>query len=185
MSETKICSKCGVEKTLPSFVKHKQCVGGYSGCCKTCDNHRQRQLRMSAPEKYREQNKAYRESNRERIRKQKRQWAQANKVRLRKMLNARRKSNPLKHRQDTLAWYYKHKEKVNRKRSEDRKQNPAKHRVYEKRHRQKNHERILLSSVRYNARKSMTGLNADPALIEAKVLIYQIRKEIQNQTAPA
>lgn len=48
--ETKVCSKCGTEKPLSEYHKHKACVGGVNSYCKFCQY---------------EQNKKWAEANKE------------------------------------------------------------------------------------------------------------------------
>jgi len=32
------CSRCGIEYPMDKFIKNKDCVGGYAGTCKNCQN---------------------------------------------------------------------------------------------------------------------------------------------------
>lgn len=47
MEETRVCSKCKIEKPLSEFRKMKRCKGGYGGQCKICCNTRDKELRTS------------------------------------------------------------------------------------------------------------------------------------------
>ncbi|MBC8234389.1 hypothetical protein H8E77_32980 [bacterium] len=64
----KKCSKCGVEKPLEEFVKHKQCKYGRAGICKVCSNKRSAEWKkVNSEGRSAQRRKRYAETNGERV----------------------------------------------------------------------------------------------------------------------
>lgn len=55
----KRCSKCGDEKTLESFSKHKSCKGGRHTQCKSCVNERNKERYSQNPTPSKKANQEY------------------------------------------------------------------------------------------------------------------------------
>ena len=51
MMETKICSKCGVEKKVCEYYKKKGCLFGVNSYCKKCQLEIKQNLMKNNPEK--------------------------------------------------------------------------------------------------------------------------------------
>lgn len=68
MNDTKRCSKCGEEKPLSDFHRHKTGRDGLRSECKTCESARHKRYRETNREKIRERHKRYREANLEKHR---------------------------------------------------------------------------------------------------------------------
>lgn len=57
--ETKVCTKCGVEKSLSEFVKQAACRDGLHPRCKSCCNEYQKQYSKTNKEKIRQRRRKY------------------------------------------------------------------------------------------------------------------------------
>lgn len=56
---TKICSKCGIEKSIESFNKHQDHTDGLRSECKDCTNKSKKQWRQKNKEQIREKEKKW------------------------------------------------------------------------------------------------------------------------------
>jgi len=65
---TKVCTKCGVEKSLDDFHKHPRGKYGKSPSCKICNNKKSRAWHAKNKEKATQYNRDWREKNKERFR---------------------------------------------------------------------------------------------------------------------
>lgn len=74
----KVCAKCGVEKPVGEFHKHKCGKDGVRGQCKTCVLKSNRLYNAANPEKIREVNAAWRKANPEKGRQYKKNYRMAN-----------------------------------------------------------------------------------------------------------
>lgn len=74
MMETKICSKCGVEKKVCEYYKKKGCLFGVNSYCKKCQLEIKQNLRKNNPEKYKEQTKKYYEKTKDTQKEKKKIW---------------------------------------------------------------------------------------------------------------
>jgi len=72
--ETKICSKCGVEKKVCEYYKKKGCLFGVNSYCKKCQLEIKQNLRKNNPEKYKEQTKKYYEKTKDTQKEKKKIW---------------------------------------------------------------------------------------------------------------
>lgn len=63
----KICSKCGVEKELGEFVKHKDCKDGVAGYCKECEAIKTKQYRAINREILLAKKTEYKRNNAEKV----------------------------------------------------------------------------------------------------------------------
>lgn len=73
---TKVCSKCGEEKELSEFCKHKIEKDGLSSICKQCKKQQDFLYRntQSGKESHRRANKIYRKKNREKRKEYNKEW---------------------------------------------------------------------------------------------------------------
>lgn len=69
---SKVCKKCGIEKSINEFSKHKFNKDGHFGSCKKCESMRGKEYR-SRPE-VKERIKAYREKYKEKNRKRAKEY---------------------------------------------------------------------------------------------------------------
>tara|TARA_R110002096_G_C14421298_1_gene709152 strand:- start:79 stop:882 length:804 start_codon:yes stop_codon:yes gene_type:complete len=87
--ETKLCSKCGVEKALSDFSKNKNKRDGLKTSCKDCA----RAYRAANKEKIREREKAYRQANKAIISERGKVYHEANKEKIAEKMKAYREAN--------------------------------------------------------------------------------------------
>lgn len=57
--ETKVCTKCKIEKTFDEYYKKKGCSNDLNSYCKKCHLELKQKFRKENPEKYKEQSKVY------------------------------------------------------------------------------------------------------------------------------
>ena len=72
--ETKICSKCKIEKPIFEFCKNSRNKDGFAYCCKACE----KQYRKDNAKHIIERRRQYYKNNSERILKQKKQYRKNN-----------------------------------------------------------------------------------------------------------
>lgn len=77
--KTKVCRKCGIEKNIEEFPKHKIMKNGYNSWCKLCHNNASKEWRKNNKEKFKELTKEWSKNNRERHSEKKRIWNKNNK----------------------------------------------------------------------------------------------------------
>jgi len=77
--EKKICSKCGIEKDISEYCKHKRLKDGINTWCKDCCNDISKNYNKNNKEKIKENRKQWRINNREVIKKRNDQWKENNK----------------------------------------------------------------------------------------------------------
>lgn len=109
---TKVCTKCGVEKELEEFPKHKECTDGHSGRCKACKVLRDRELREANPDRY----SAYAHTPKALATKQKYYAENRERINATNMANYYKKSEARK--KASREYYYKNREH-NNERSRD------------------------------------------------------------------
>lgn len=110
--ETKICSKCGINKELSEFGKRKDSKSGFRSECKSCFKEYHKSWRVSNPKKYLQyderykknnptsfnlKKKTYKEKHKEKIREYNRQWRINNKEYINNYSKNRQKTDPLFH----------------------------------------------------------------------------------------
>jgi len=82
MNQTKICSKCNIEKLTTEFHAHRDSKFGVGGRCKLCRAEYDKQHRQNSKDKISERKKKYAQANKEKIAEYKKQYAQANKEKI-------------------------------------------------------------------------------------------------------
>ena len=148
--ETKICTKCKIEKPVNEYDKRKRNKSGIKASCKSCNKvlrnkwqkenkeklkKKRKEWRDKNPEKMKKSNKKYRDENSEKIKetreleenKEKRriynkEYEQINKVRISKRRKQYRKDNPEK----GPKYYQENKERKKKQVSEYREENKEK-----------------------------------------------------------
>lgn len=99
--ETKVCTKCGVEKPIEQFSWKVKMRGVRQNHCKLCAREYSRQYRLENPDKRKEQMRRWRKKNKEKKREDNRRWAA---------------ENPDKVSTNKRRWYLKHKDELREKR---------------------------------------------------------------------
>lgn len=93
--DTKICTKCGIEKVLDNFAKSNYHNLGVRNDCKECQNKWHRDHYTINKEKINNKHKTYRENNKDKEVVRHRVYQQNNKPKMRKYIKERRKLDPL------------------------------------------------------------------------------------------
>lgn len=93
--ETKICSKCSLEKNLFDFYQRKDTKNGYRSDCKKCFNKNSVILRKKNPEKTKERKQEYFQKNKKLLLEKKQNW---------------RKNNPEEYKKQTQDYWEKNKD---------------------------------------------------------------------------
>lgn len=86
MKQTKICTKCGIEKPLSEFSTHKKTKDGLRISCKKCSYIRHKKYRLKNKEKIREYHKEYNKKyylkNKEKIKEREKKYCLKNKEKI-------------------------------------------------------------------------------------------------------
>lgn len=99
MNQTKICSKCNIEKEVTEFNKAKLGKYGVRAECKVCFAERKRQWQQKNKEHIIEYGKQYREDNKESIAEKNKQYFQVNKDHMAAYLQANKDERAAKAKQ--------------------------------------------------------------------------------------
>jgi hypothetical protein len=106
--ETKVCTKCNVEKSLDEFVKRSDSPNGYRPNCKICMNQRVKDWRENNVDRVKETSKTYRKNNYSNIRKKQKEWEDENREKNREKARIKvgiwRKNNPNKVKEIYTNW---------------------------------------------------------------------------------
>lgn len=174
--ETKICNKCGEEKELSEFYKHKAGRYGVVAVCKNCKSLYRRNYSKSNREKI----KSYRDANRDKIRAYDRAF---------------RNKNPEKRK----MYYLKNKDKFKQLRKAYREKNRDKLIEYSRKYRENNADHLLCYNLNlivnmedpYMARLihkqfkiNLKEIYQNPELIQLKrleIALKRKRKEITKK----
>jgi hypothetical protein len=114
--QTKICSKCKVEKSVECYSKNKKTKDGLQSYCKDCKNHQFKQYYQKNLEKLRE----YRQENKEKVRERDKKYRQENTEKIKE----RKKQYYQKNLEKVREYYQENKEKINKYFRERKKTDP-------------------------------------------------------------
>jgi hypothetical protein len=126
MSDSKKCSKCGIEKSLEEFSKDKSSKDGYISHCKECI-------------------KKYQEKNKDKIKEQRKKYKEENKDKI--------KESDKKYRVDNKEQIKKYQEENKEKLKEYRAENKEKLKEYNKKYRKENKEQTKEYNKKYQKEK--------------------------------
>ena len=161
--ETKICIKCGIEKTIENF-EFRNDTKKYRNQCKECCKKRAKEYHLEHKEKRNEynrnyyqdnkdyfsvQSKKYREEHKEEIKKANKIWREDNKDYLRKKYAEYRKNNRERLNEYSNNYYNEHKEDWKIYYNKYRKENDDKIKQYLKQWREENKEYIKNFNDKY------------------------------------
>jgi hypothetical protein len=91
--ETKVCSKCFIEKPYSEFYKKENCLGGVNSYCKKCQLIQKQNWRKNNPEEYKKQNKIYWGKNKDIQTDKKKIWIENNRVKYNSYWTNRKKND--------------------------------------------------------------------------------------------
>lgn len=97
--ETKVCSKCKVEKNICEFGKSKTSYDGLLYCCKKCNNERSQKYRKENPEKVLELTKNWTAKNPEWVYNRHKKWRTENPEKVKELRKNWLDKNPQKRKQ--------------------------------------------------------------------------------------
>lgn len=145
--ESKVCTKCGIEKEVCNFHKWKYGIDGYKGVCKECrkietkiyynNNNENIKLKVSNyrknnPDKVKEIKKRIYERDRNRILMVNKRYRENNKVKLKLDSKRFRQENDEKIKEEKKKYYDKNKEYVKIKNKNYRENNKEKRNKYQR-----------------------------------------------------
>ena len=106
IKETKICSKCGIEKPINEYRKSGKY---FRGECKACEKESRKKWRENNKEHIREYAKQYKEINGEKIKQTNKIWREKNIDKIKEY----EKNNRLKRNEQARKWAKNNREKIN------------------------------------------------------------------------
>lgn len=98
--ETKYCPKCGEDKKLECFNRHRRAKSGFSSWCKKCISDHNKTTKDSRA-KY---SKNYYENNKDKIKSKTKEWKKQNKDKMTKWYSEYKKQRRAKDAKYKLAW---------------------------------------------------------------------------------
>jgi hypothetical protein len=123
--KSKVCNKCGEEKLLEEFNKHKNKKYGRQDRCKAC----RRQDQQENKEKIAEYSKQYYETNKEKLAEYRKQYYQANKEKIAERSKIQKRQYRKANKEKIKQYREENKEKIAEYRKQYRKDNREK--IYE------------------------------------------------------
>ena len=154
--ETKICSKCGVEKKLDEYYISTKSKDGRASACKECRKPIDKLYREKNKELISKKSKVYRDNNVETYKKKKQKYYQKNKDEVLKRNKEWRENNKTWIKDYNTKYQIEKKELIKKRRSKYREKNKETLNNSTKKWIIINHERYLLKKREY--RKSEIGL---------------------------
>lgn len=139
LPQSKICTKCGLDRPLSEYHKHKRGKYGLQPRCKTCLLEENAAYKSSHREEGRIYNKVYYAQNREKVLAYTSQWAKDNKDKRNEQMRRWREANPERAKEIRARSHEAHKDKNNAR---------------SKQYREANHDAVLAMQARwYEANK--------------------------------
>jgi hypothetical protein len=92
--DTKVCSKCDIEKKFEDFYKKPGCLFGLNSYCKKCHLEIKQNYRKNNPEKYKKETKKYYEQTKEIQKQKKKKWIEKNREKYNSYWTNRKKKEP-------------------------------------------------------------------------------------------
>lgn len=161
--QSKICTKCGVEKSADEFYREPTLKSGLHSHCKECSRNKSKNYRINNPERVRTTQQKWYEDNSDKVKAYSRQYYDKNAEKARAYSRQWRLDNSARHKENLASWRAENKdritaynsnyhkatkdhrrplkaqwardnaERLNAKKREDRKNNPDKYRRYDER----------------------------------------------------
>ncbi len=180
---TKVCTKCGIEKGLEFFKKVKRNKSGVGSECKSCESARAKIYYKENKEKIIIRQKIYYEENKEKISVREKRYYQENKEKV----DARHKRYKEENKDTLDSWYKQYridnKEKISASSKKHYQENTESIRVRHKKYSEENKDKINAYSSQNRAKK----LNASPKWLTKEQLsditaYYRVAKKLEEVT---
>ena len=165
MGQIKVCSKCGEEKPVSDFSKHKMGKKGVRSSCKICE-------------------KNYREANRLRIKTYRRRYYKKNKDEILQKQKENYKKNKGKYRETKRDYYERNREKILLKNKDYRETNKDKVKVKQEEWRIKNRDKWLKSLREYRETNKDKVKEAKRRCYRAKTYLYREKASDWRKSNP-
>jgi hypothetical protein len=147
--QTKECTRCGQEKPLSGFYKHKMRRFGVRSQCKVCVSEYKKQHYQENRDKILERQKQHHQENRDKILERQKQYHQKNKDKI----SARKKQYYQENRDKKLEYVKQYqqenKDKISARMKQYRQKNKDKISEYKKQYRQKNQDKVREREKQY------------------------------------
>ena len=149
--ETKICSKCGLEKSLINeyFRQEKRNKDGFRGSCRICESLYRKLKYWSDIEKYAQKNKEYRAKNKEKIATTKKKYSKENSSILAIKSKTWRENNREKYLEGLTKYRKENSDKIKEQEKKYRELNKSKINQYMKKYRFENIDIIARQRKQY------------------------------------
>lgn len=151
--QTKVCSKCGVEKEICEFHKQNSNKSGYRASCKLC--------RKSEKEK----NLIYRKNNKEKVSKKNIMWLERNPNYMKEYHKKYNIENREKISEKTKRWREKNKEKILEKERIKRKEKYENDKIFKVSHLLRSRINKIVKFKRDKSSKELLGCSIDEFLL--------------------
>ena len=137
MMTQKVCKRCGGLKNLDAFPVDKRLIGGHSGVCRQCTNHRCRERYKEDPLKYKERSKVWKRAHLKETKKYNKKYNSTHKEHIKKLHRDYYCLNRGKLVAYSKAYFERHKEEVRTKRRIYRDSHKKEISKYNKRYRER------------------------------------------------
>lgn len=110
--ESKVCSKCGIEKPMEEFHKQRGCAFGRRPDCKACCVRRAQKWADDNPERVKANHARHQRDNAERLSRESREYREAHKEQLSRYHKENHKKNRTRNLLRSRAWHHANKSRV-------------------------------------------------------------------------
>ena len=150
--ETKICSKCGIEKPITEFYFRKDSQK-YHNQCKICLREKSSNYRKENIDKIKEQQKRYYKENHERLLNYHKDYREQNTDKIKDTRKKYYENNKEKVKEYKAEYYEKNKERLRKKFHKYYLENAEQLKEYQKEYRINNHEKYYKRKLEYKYNK--------------------------------
>lgn len=155
---TKVCSKCKIEKPKEAFYKRAGSKDGLRTECRECENSRSRSAYNSNPEYHRTRASNWRNENPEKHSASKRAWKKANPDKVKAYEKKHYQNNSEKIIERTKKYYLNNRDKVLETKRIYQQKNAELIREYKKQWSMANSEKVSDARHRYRTKKHENGI---------------------------
>jgi hypothetical protein len=174
--ETKICTKCKVEKAITEYQKNPSKKEGIRSQCKECVSVRRKLYYQNKKESIIEITRQYYEANKIKCLNRNKEWREKNRETILQKKKEWREKNSEKIKLSRKIWYLNNKDHHKEKRKKYRKENLEKIKEYQKEYQKEYRKKYYEDNKEYFIKKQRDYIAKNKDMINEKRRAYQKQK---------